>query len=114
MKLVCLYCFHLRFCVKKINYLDCVHAEALHEYSPKCTCLRVQSARHSDESVARESVHSWPVTECKYGVSSKIYMASHPSPKLLAEICCCQLLVFLCMFPVVYLFLTFLGVQSSV
>ena len=48
--------FSFKVCVKTIDYLDCFDAEGLHKYTPKCTLLawsRVQSACHSNESVAR-------------------------------------------------------------
>ena len=73
----------------KVGYIDCVQAKGLALYS---TCLVNGSDHtgHTDESLARESIFSQPVTGCKSKV--RIYMASN-KPNTIGEICYCQLLV---------------------
>ena len=61
--------------VCKIGCIDCVHAN-----SHYCTLLAWSMVRvrgSSDETLARKSAYSWPVTGCKSGVRARIYTASH-------------------------------------
>ena len=68
--------------VCKIGYIDCVHTEGLAWILSLLYCTRSVNARseyagHPDETLARQSVHSQPVTGCKSGVRARIYTASH-------------------------------------
>ena len=70
----------------KVGCIDCVQANVLH-----CTLLKGSDhTGHPDESLARESIFSQPVTGCKSKV--RIYMASN-KPNTVGEICYHQLLV---------------------
>ena len=66
--------------------VGCVNAGNSHY----CTPLDWSMVRACNESLARKSVYSQPVTGCKS--RAEIYTASHKH-NTIGEICCCQLLV---------------------
>ena len=67
--------------VCKIGCIDCVHAKGLAWILSLLYSTRSgqwsEYAGHPDESLAKTSVYSRPVTGCKSGVRARIYTASH-------------------------------------
>ena len=93
----------------------------MHEYSPivlyTLSFKASDYAGHADESRARESVHSRPITGYKSRVRENIHKASHShNPNTMGEMHCCQLLCMYAQFcfpSFIDLLLKLLGVQSS-
>ena len=68
----------------KVGYIECVQAK-VHALYPTHLVKGSDHTGHPDESLARESIFSQPVTGCKSKV--RIYMASN-KPNTVGEICC--------------------------
>ena len=68
----------------KVGYIDCVQAKVLTLYSTHLV-KGSDHTGHPNESLARESIFSQPVTGCKSKV--RIYIASN-KPNTVGEICC--------------------------
>ena len=75
----------------KVGYIDCVQAKGLALYSTHLV-KGSDHTGHPDESLAKESIFSQPVSYRMQVSKVRIYMASN-KPNTVGEICYCQLLV---------------------
>ena len=84
---MCLYRLHSRFCVQNWLYrLRACRGARMNTLSIICKLLYslgqgTDYAGHPDESLARQSVYSRPVTGCKSGVKARVYtqFKRHPT-----------------------------------